>query len=66
MPKNCDHSWIMESSSTESVDEEGVMVNREAACVMCGYRRTVVERNGEVSEGVWEPYRIRVTPDPAI
>ena len=66
MLKNCDHPWIMESSSTESVDEEGVLVNRVESCVMCGYRRTVVERNGEVSEGLWEPYRIRVTPDPAI
>ena len=23
MPKNCDHPWIMESSSTERVDEDG-------------------------------------------
>ena len=65
MPKNCDHPWIMESSSTESVDEEGVLVNRVESCVMCGYRRTVIERNGEVAEGPWEPFWISVIPDPS-
>ena len=66
MSKICDHPWIAESSATESVDEDGVLVNRVEACVMCGYRRTVVERNGEISESPWEPFRISVTPDPSI
>ena len=38
MLENCSHPWITESSATESVDEDGVLVNRVEACVMCGYR----------------------------
>ena len=66
MPKNCAHPWIAESSATESFDEDGVLVNRVESCVMCGYRRAVVERSGERSEGSWEPFRLSVTPDPSI
>ena len=66
MLKNCAHPWIAESSATESFDEDGVLVDRVESCVMRGYRRTAVERSGERSEGPWEPYRIRVTPDPSI
>ena len=65
MPKNCGHELTEILDAGESVDGSGVvLVSRLEACRMCGRRRTVTERNGEVSAGPWEPFRLRVSPDP--
>ena len=65
MPKSCDHELTEILDADESVDDSGVvLVSRLEACRMCGQKRAVTERNGEVSAGPWEPFRLRVSPDP--
>ena len=67
MPKICGHKLTDIPDTRENVDGSGVvLVSRLEACVMCGQRRTVTERNGEVSAGPWEPFRLGVTPDPRL
>ena len=65
MPKVCGHDLTDILDASENVDGSGVvLVSRLEACAMCGQRRTVTERSGEVSAGPWEPFRLSVTPDP--
>ena len=65
MPKSCGHELTEILDADESMDDSGaVLVSRLEACRMCGQRRTVAERSGEVSAGPWEPFRLRVSPDP--
>ena len=65
MSKSCGHELTEILDAGESVDgSSGVVTSRLEACRMCGQRRTVTERNGEVSAGPWEPFRLRVSPDP--
>ena len=67
MTKSCGHELTETLESHESVDGSGTaLVSRLEACVMCGQRRTVTERSGEVSAGPWEPFRLSVTPDPRL
>ena len=65
MPKSCGHELTEILESDESLDGSGVvLVSRLEACVICGQRRTVTQRSGEVSAGPWEPFRLSVTLDP--
>ena len=66
MPKNCGHELIDVLDTSESGDGNDGLATRVEGCRICGYRRTVIENNGKVSEGPWEPFRISVTPDPSI
>ena len=67
MSKNYGHELTETLESDESVDGSGViLVSCLEACVMCGQRRTVTERSGEVTAGPWEPFRLRVMPDPRL
>ena len=67
MSKSCGHKLTDILDTSDNVDGSGVtLVSRLEACVMCGQRRTVTERSGEVSAGPWESFRLSVTPDPRL
>ena len=67
MSKNCGHELTEILDSGESVDGSGsVLTSRVEACRMCGQRHTVTERDGEILERPWKPFRFSVSPDPRL
>ena len=65
MTRSCGHELTETLESDESVAGSGVvLVNRLEACVICGQRRTVTEKSGEVSAGPWEPLQAQLHARP--
>lgn len=46
------------------IPDTGDRGERTEACLLCGRRRTVTERNCGKIEGPWEFFRPSFTPDP--
>ncbi len=61
MPWNCQHALTDILDTSESVEDDEALITRTEVCRMCGYRRTLTERAGRVSEGLWERFRFRIT-----